>query len=227
MSENTKTTKTFIGRINGVTYDTPEAFNEAFERLKNGTSNVCPKCGKPECDCELLTAVEYIERPAIYATDIDYIVPQHTEFKTELLPEQWDDVNDKLERRMAYFVQQIRSMGGVSKNDLNQIVEKCEENANILYACNERLMRIIEFLKPRKYYTELLQIECNCIGEIIGFYHAMADNAKDEIERLENREAEKVEQKVQDEKYDEIQDLLSKIPQGQLDDVIRFLTKKV
>lgn len=230
MSENTKTTKTFIGRINGVTYDTPEAFNEAFERLKNGTSKVCPKCGKPECDCELLTAVEYIERPAIYATDIDYIVPQHTEFKTELLPEQWDDVNNKLERRMAYFVQQMRSMRSFSKDELHQIVEKCEVNANILYACNKILKQIIEFLKLRKYYTEILQIEFNCVGEIIGFYHAMADNAKDEIERLENCEAEKVEQKEQDEQeeqyLDKIQDLLHKLPQEQLADIITGLIAK-
>ena len=192
--ENTKTTTTFIGRINGVTYDTPEAFQEAFENLKNGTSNVCPKCGKPECSCYTEIPVEYIERPAIYATDIDYIVPAHSEFKTEMLASQWDNVNAKLERRMAYFVQQI-NLHHLSATDLDQIIAKSELNAKLIQSKVEKLQHTIEFLKLRDYVTAPIETEIKCIGEIIGFYHAMADNAKDEIGRFgQNNEAEEVEQ---------------------------------
>lgn len=189
----TKTTKTFIGRINGVTYDTPEAFNEALEQLKNGTAHVCPKCGKPECTCEDPIPVEYIERPSLYATDVDYIVPQYTEFKTELLAEQWEDVNNKLERRMTYFVQQL-SLRQLDTNALHAIIEKCENNAVQLLTLSMEVKNIVSFLSKRKYYTEPIETELNCIGEIIGFYHAIADNAKNEIETIKNNEAEKVEQ---------------------------------
>lgn len=215
--KNTKTTTTFIGRINGVTYDTPEAFQEAFENLKNGTATICPKCGKPECSCSAEIPVEHIERPAIYATDIDYIVPAHSEFKTEMLPTQWNDVNAKLERRMAYFVQQI-NLNQLSATDLDQIVAKSELNAKLIQSKVEKLQHTIEFLKVRRYETAQIEKEINCIGEIIGFYHAMADNAKDEIGRFgQNREAEK---DKTEEKYGAIQELLSKMPQDKLDNVL-------
>ena len=192
----TKTKTTFIGRINGVTYDTPKAFNEALEQLKNGTKEVsmesCTKCGKPECTCEEVP-VEYIERPSLYATDVDYIVPQTSEFKTELLAEQWDDVNAKLERRMGYFVQQL-SLRQLDKDALLSIIDKCEKNAQHLLWLSSEVKNIVGFLSKRKYYTDPIQTELNCIGEIIGFYHAIADNAKNEIEAIENNEAEKVEQ---------------------------------
>lgn len=220
--ENTKTTTKFIGRINGVTYDTPEAFQEAFENLKNGTSHVCPKCGKPECSCptEIPESVEYIERPAIYATDIDYIVPAHSEFKTEVLASQWDDVNAKLERRMAYFVQQI-NLNQLSADDLDQIVEKSQLNAECFHYKIEKLQQAMTFLEQRGYVTAPIEAELNCIGEIIGFYHAMADNAQDEIGRFgQNSEAEK---DKPEEKYEAIQELLSKMPQDKLDNVLDIL----
>lgn len=218
--ENTKTTTTFLGRINGVTYNTPEAFKEAFENLKNGTANICPKCGKPECSCSTEIPVEYIERPAIYATDIDYIVPSHSEFKTEMLPTQWNDVNAKLERRMAYFVQQI-SLNQLSAADLDQIAAKSELNAERFRSKIEKLQQTIEFLKLRDYVIAPIESELKCICEIIGFYHAMADNVKDEIGRFgQNSEAEK---DKTEEKYEAIQELLSKMPQDKLDNVLNVL----
>lgn len=221
--ENTKTTTTFLGRINGVTYHTPEAFQEAFENLKNGTATICPKCGKPECSCSTEIPVEYIERPAIYATDIDYIVPSHSEFKTEQLASQWNDVNSKLERRMAYFVQQV-NLNQLSASDLDQIQEKCEFNAESMRSKIEKLQQTIEFLKRRRYETTPIEKELNYIGEIIGFYHAMADNAKDEIGRFgQNSEAEK--EKIKTETCERIQELLSKLPQDKLDNAFEALKR--
>ncbi len=218
--ENTKTTTTFLGRINGVTYNTPEEFQEAFEQLKNGTATICPKCGKPECSCSAEIPVEYIERPAIYASDIDYIVPSHSEFKTEILVSQWNDVNSKLERRMAYFVQQV-NLNQLSASGLDQIIEKCEFNAEQLHSKIEKLQQTIEFLKRRHYETTPIEKELNYIGEIIGFYHAMADNAKDEIGRFgQNREAEK---DKTEETYEAIQELLAKMPQDKLGNVLNVL----
>jgi hypothetical protein len=218
--ENTKTTTTFLGRINGVTYNTPEAFQEALENLKNGTATVCPKCGKPECSCSAEIPVEYIERPAIYATDIDYIVPSHSEFKTEMLPTQWNDVNSKLERRMAYFVQQV-NLNQLSAFDLDQIQEKCKFNAESMRYKIEKLQQTIEFLNRRRYETTPIEKEVNYIGEIIGFYHAMADNAKDEIGRFgQNIGAEK---DKTEETCEAIQELLSKLPQDKLGSVLDIL----
>lgn len=218
--ENTKTTTTFLGRINGVTYNTPEAFQEAFENLKNGTANLCPKCGKPECSCSAEIPVEYIERPVIYATDIDYIVPSHSEFKTEVLASQWNDVNTKLERRMAYFVQQV-NLNRLSATDLDQIKEKCECNAESMCSKIEKLKQIIEFLKLRYYETTPIEKEVNYIGEIIGFYHAMADNAKDEIGRFgQNIQAEN---DKTEETCEAIQELLSKLPKNKLSGVLDIL----
>lgn len=162
-----------MGIINGVRYDNVEDFKQAMEKLKEET--------KTQCIEE--EVIQHVDRPSIYATDVDYIIPNFSEFKIENLVESAKDVTAKLERRMSYFAQEM-SLNHISKTQIEELCEKTKTNIVSVQQHIDKINDFIDFAVIRPINISILIEEREAIGNILGFYISMLDNFEDNLKKM-------------------------------------------
>jgi hypothetical protein len=204
----------FKGMINGKEYQNKELFTDEFVKIMDDiskhpfTTNYIKflnsllgeaancynevKEGKECCnETEKTMKKDTIERPALYANDIDYIIPTFDEINLSSLSDDKThaDFRNKLETRMHYFYQRVAA-NMIYDEIITKLKEKSlilKEDANKMY---DEISHYLEFLKESELksnykITAYTNIN-NGLSDLLAFVQVMIESFDDELSRNQN-----------------------------------------
>lgn len=165
-------------------------FGEADDRCDEVKEDT--ECCKECCnETEKTMKKDTIERPALYASDIDYIIPTFDEINLSSLSDDktHEDFRNKLETRMHYFYQRVAS-NMIYDEIITKLKEKSlilKEDANKMY---DEISHYLEFLKDSELksnykITAYTNIN-NGLSDLLAFVQVMIESFDDELSRNQN-----------------------------------------
>lgn len=175
----------FFNSINSV-------FGEADDKCEEIKAQPHPECCKECCnETEKTMKKDTIERPALYANDIDYIIPTFDEINLSSLSDDKThaDFRNKLETRMHYFYQRVAS-NMIYDEIITKLKEKSlilKEDTNKMY---DEISHYLEFLKESELksnykITAYTNIN-NGLSDLLSFVQVMIESFDDELSRNQN-----------------------------------------